>query len=337
MKSSKVTGFLVGELVSAVDADRLKLGDMAPAAGVDLATLTAKAPEPFFVYVRAGRVGNSNSTVNGKPRNWLPKTLERIISALPLYGYRGHPDPEQFRKQRTWRDFVTVWVAGKIVDGALYLKGFIPAAEKDFQELIQLTLAAGNPMQVSPFGMLLGRERDTTWDVEDLEPISVDWGQPGDAGFSDADVLKVAGELTEETTMTEKEILELQEKNRQLGGELKTAQDALAAANAKVTTLEGTVTQIGGELKTLKDAAAESGKAAVKAHRETLLGKLPETEREIGGELLTGDDVATLDKNFELVVSKLKKSRPGLRIIGGETKEDAGTRGQGDAEKDFAG
>ena len=109
MKSSKVIGFLVGELVSAVDVDRLGLGSMTPAAGVDIATLTAKTPEPFFVYVRAGRVGNSSSTVNGKPRNWLPKTLERILTALPLYGYRGHPDPEQFRKQRTWRDFVTVW------------------------------------------------------------------------------------------------------------------------------------------------------------------------------------------------------------------------------------
>jgi len=332
MKSSKVEGFLAGELVSQAEVDKLGLGSMVPAAGVDITTLTAKTPDPFFVYVRAGRVGNSGSTVNGKPRNWLPKTLERILAALPLYGYRGHPDPEQFRKQRTWRDFVTVWVAGKIVDGALYLKGFIPAAEKDFQELIQLTLAAGNPMQVSPFGMLLGRERDTTWDVEDLEPISVDWGQPGDAGFSDADVLKVAGELTEETTMTEEQTRKLQEDNLRLGGELKTAQEGLAAATKKVTELEGTVTTIGGELKTLKEQAAEKVKVEVKTHREGLIAKLPETEREIGGELLTGDSVETLDKSFEVVVTKLKKARPGMRIIGGETKgqeEDA-------KDKDFA-
>lgn len=333
MGQKRTYGVLAGELVGQAEVDRLKLGDMTTAAGVDLATLTAKTPEPFFVYVRAGRTGNSSSTVNGKPRNWLPKTLERILAALPLYGYRGHPDPEQFRRQRTWRDFVTVWVAGKIVDGALYLKGFIPAAEKDFQELIQLTLAAGNPMQVSPFGMLLGRERDTTWDVEDLEPISVDWGQPGDAGFNDADVLKVAGETTEteETSMTEKEIQELQAKNLQLGGELKTAQEGLATATKKVTELEGQVTQLGGELKTHKDAAAAAANAKVKEHREGLLKRLPEPERELGGELLTGDTVEALDKSFEAVTAKLKKARPGMRIIGGEAK------GQEEAkDKDFA-
>jgi len=338
MKNSKVKGFLAGELVSQAEIDRLKLGEMAPAAGVDLATLTAKTPDPFFVYVRAGRVGLSNSTVNQKRRNWLPKTLERIVEALPLYGYRGHPDPEQFKKQRTWRDFVTVWVAGKIVDGALYLKGFIPASEKDFQELIQLTLAAGNPMQVSPFGTMLGREQANTWDVEDFEAISVDWGQPGDAGFDDADVLKVAGETSSQTNQEdrmEEELKQAKAEAARLGGELKSAQDQLKAANEKVTTLEGTVTQIGGELKTLKEQAEVKVKAEVKTHRETLLGKLPEPERELGGELLTGETVADLDKNFEVVVGKLKKARPGLRIIGGETKEQGQEEGQ--KEQDFAG
>ena len=133
----------------------------------------------------------------------------------------------------------------------------------------------------------------------------------------------------------EEELKQAKAEAARLGGELKSAQDQLKAANEKVTTLEGTVTQIGGELKTLKEQAEVKVKAEVKTHRETLLGKLPEPERELGGELLTGETVADLDKNFEVVVGKLKKARPGLRIIGGETKEQGQEEGQ--KEQDFAG
>ena len=130
----------------------------------------------------------------------------------------------------------------------------------------------------------------------------------------------------------EEELKQAKAEAARLGGELKSAQDQLKAANEKVTTLEGTVATVGGELKTLKEQAEAKVKAEVKAHRETLLGKLPGTERELGGELLTGETVADLDKNFEVVVGKLKKARPGLRIIGGETKEQ-----EEDAkDKDFA-
>lgn len=329
---------MAGELVGQSDVERLALASMPVAGGVDIETLTKRAPEPFFVYVRAARAGKSMSTVNGKPRNWSATAVNRIVEALPLYGYRGHPDPEQFKRQRTWRDFVTVWVAGKVVDGAVYLKGFVPATEKDFQELIQLTLAAGNPMQVSAFGNLLGRERESTWDVEDFEPLSVDWAPPGDAGFPDTDVLKVAGELIEDAETKgagmEEELKKLREDVARIGGELKTTKESLAAVTTERDALKTQVATIGGELKGMKDAETRRLGDAVKAHRETLLAKLPETERELGGELLTGETVADLDKNFDVVVGKLKKSRPGMKVIGGETKEE---KGSGEAEKDFAG
>lgn len=331
--SKRIKGFLAGELVSQAEVEKLKLS-IPVAAGVDIATLTAATPTPFYVYVRAGRVGLSQSTVNGLHRNWTAKPFERLLGALPLYGYRGHPDAEQFQKQRVWRDFVTVWVGGVLVDGVLYLKGYVPDAETEFKQLIQLTLAAGKPMQVSPFGYLDMQRNGDVMDVVDFVPISVDWGQPGDAGFPDADVVAVGGELTEqeESPMTEEKIKELQDKCSQLGGELKTAQDSLTAVTKERDDLKTKVTQIGGELKTHQDAAAETAKAAVKAHREGLLTKLPEKVRTIGGELLTGDTVAALDTSFAEVLKKVAPLAPGMTMIGGELKlrEAAG------ADPDFA-
>lgn len=299
------------------------------AAGVDLAALTAGDESPDrFVYMRVGKGGELSA--NG--RRWPGAMLQKVVDKLPLYSYRGHPTAKA-GESAPFQDFSTAWIGGKMHEGELLVKGYVPKDETVLKERIRVSLAAGKPMQVSPWGAITGRRVGGETVVEDFEPERIDWGAPGTAGFRSSGVLAAGGELTEteETSMTEKEIQELQEKNRQLGGELKTAQDALATATKKVTELEGTVTAIGGELKTLKDAAAETAKAAVKAHRETLLAKLPETERELGGELLTGESVADLDKNFDVVVGKLKKARPGLRIIGGETKEEKQER-----DRDFA-
>ena len=298
--------------------------------GVDLAALTAGDDSPDrFVYMRVGKGGELSA--NG--RRWSGAMLQKVVDKLPLYSYRGHPTAKA-GESAPFQDFSTAWVGGKMHGGELLVKGYVPKDETVLKERIRVSLAAGKPMQVSPWGAITGRRQGGETVVEDFEPERIDWGAPGTAGFRSSAVLAAGGELnqTEETSMTEKEIQELQAKNLQLGGELKTAQDALAMATAKVTTLEGTVATVGGELKTLKEQAEAKVKAEVKAHRETLLGKLPGTERELGGELLTGETVADLDKNFEVVVGKLKKARPGLRIIGGETKEQ-----EEDAkDKDFA-
>ena len=335
MMGKRMKGWLGGELVSLQEQDALGLRDIPIAAGVDIPSLVGVAPDPFYVYVRAGRIGLSASTTNGKKRNWLLRPLERVHEALPLYGYRGHPDPEEFKRQRMWRDFVTVWVGGLIRDGALYLKGFVPASEKDFKELIQLSLAAGKPMQVSPWGTMLMQDKGDMWDVYDMEPISVDWGPPGDAGFEDADVLAVGGELKhddQEVSMTEKEIAQMEAENKRLGGELKTAQDALEIEKKKGSDLDAKVTELGGELKTLQDAAATVTTAAVAAKRTELLGALPEPMREVGGELLTGDTVEDLDKSFAGIKEKLAKMTPGMKLIGGELKKEEGKK----KDEDFA-
>jgi len=299
------------------------------AAGVDLAALTAGDESPDrFVYMRVGKGGELSA--NG--RRWSGAMLQKVVDALPLYSYRGHPTVRA-GESAPFQDFSTAWIGGKMHGGELLVKGYVPKDETVLKERVRVSLAAGKPMQVSPWGAISGRHQGGEFAVEDFKPERIDWGAPGTAGFRSSSVLATGGELTEteESMMTEKEILELQGKATRLEGELQTANTALTAANTKVTTLEGQVTQVGGELKTLKEQAAEKVKVEVKAHRETLIGRLPEPERELGGELLTGETVADLDKNFETVCSKLKKARPGMRIIGGESRTQ-----QEEKDKDFA-
>lgn len=310
---------LAGELVARDEVAKLGLDKLEPAGGVDLKTLTEKAPDPFFVYVRAGRT----QTQSGNKRRWSEAALKKFVTGLPLYGYRGHREMPTGTSYMPYREFVTVWVAGKMVDGVLYLKGWVPPAETDLKEQIQISLATGKPMQVSPWGLLLiERASDGVPEVVDADPRSIDWAPPGDAGFEDAEVLKVAGEtqaVNQEDQM-EEQLKKLQDEVARLGGELKTVQAQNEALTAKNV-------ELGGEVKKFQEAEATAKKAAVTAHRTTLLGQLEEPVREVAGEMLKGDSVEELNTSFETVKGRLAKLTPGLKIIGGETKKT-------EAEKD---
>jgi len=335
LKGSRVEGLkgyvLAGELISALDFERLKAA-IPVAKGVDVTALTAGDDSPDrFVYLHLARAGE----LSGNNRRWTGKPLQRVVDALPMYSYRGHPVAKA-GESMPYQDFSTAWIGGAMIGGELYVKGYVPKDEAALKERIRVGLATGKPMQASPWGRISGTRKDGEFVVEDFEPERIDWGAPGTAGFASSGVLALGGELTEteESTMTEKEIAELQTKNTQLGGELKTAQEGLVAATTQVTELKKQVETLGGELKTAKETATAAHQASLKAHKDVLVARLPETEREIGGELLTGDSVEALDKNFDLVCAKLKKARPGMKILGGEVKEE---KKEQDGEKDFAG
>jgi hypothetical protein len=73
---------LVGEAVKSLGlAEKVKI-----AKGVDLEALVKDDPTPFFVYVKALKVGVSKNM-----KRYAKKHLQAFLDALPLYGFEGHP------------------------------------------------------------------------------------------------------------------------------------------------------------------------------------------------------------------------------------------------------
>ncbi len=173
----------VGEVL----ASELK-PDIPLAPGVNLEELTKGDENPYFVYVKALRVGESRNR-----RIYSKKILERIIRALPLYGYAGHPT--EIKEYPPFRDPKTVWIGGEIRNDWLYLKGYIPKTEEDFREWIRVSLASGAPLPISIWGeMALRPMGEGRYEVEDFNPVSVDWAPHREEGMPGARVIAVAGE-----------------------------------------------------------------------------------------------------------------------------------------------
>lgn len=309
MKNKLIFGFEIGQLCSE---------EIAIESLVDIKKLTEGDSDPFFVVVKALRIGKSK---NGK--NYSQENLKQVLGQLPFYGYKGHIKEEDI--STVYREPVTVWIGG-VIDGEwLYLKGYIPPQYETLRKDVALSLKAERPMPVSVLGWYKLIQQGEYYDVEEIKMISTDWGNAGLEGIEGAQVVEVGKEMKTnkgDDMPTKEEILAALTKD-----EIKTARpDLVGSIQSEMQESDEAKKQKEKdktERDTLEKENKDLKKQVIDTHRDKLLAEIPdENIRELAGDLLQGETIEELDKNWKLAKEKLGKlEKPGMPIVGGKGDE----------------
>lgn len=169
-----------GEIVATTAEDAKGLIDKIPTAkGVNLKEITDGDDTPFFVVVRAMRVGMS-----GNRRKYSKEIVEKFRNLHPMPGYESHQhiDRPEYGRHPPMFHQVTAWVGALIIDDELFSKGYVPAGEEKLRRDIRLAHAMSKGMVVSITGkveQILKKDDDGEyWDVLDIWEGSIDFYQP---------------------------------------------------------------------------------------------------------------------------------------------------------------
>lgn len=305
-------GFEIGELCS----EEIKIKPV-----IDLKQLIEGDSKPFFPIIKSVKVGESRNK-----KIYSMENLLQIEKQLPLYGYKGHIKEEDIGT--VFREPVTIWIGGEIIGDWLYIKGYVPAEEESLRRKIAMSLKVGKPMPVSILGWYRQKAQGESFKVEDIRMISIDWGNAGLEGVLGAQVVEIASEeITKEDDMpTKEEILaaltsdEIKKGRPDLVESIQSEMQESAEAKKKREDEEK-------KSKELEKENVDLKKKIIDAHREKLLAEIKDEKvREIAGDLLQGETVEDLDKNWKLVKEKLSKiEKPGMPVIDGTDEELPGS------------
>lgn len=312
MKDKLIFGFEIGQLCGE---------EIAIESLVDIKKLTEGDPDPFFATVKALRVGKS-----GNKKNFSMENLKQVLAQLPLYGYKGHIKEEEISYR--FREPVTSWIGGKIIEDWLYVKGYISPQHESLRKDVALSLKVGRPMPVSILGFMKLKKQGEYYDVLDINMLSIDWANPGVEGIKGTQVIEVGKEqaknqTTKEDDMpTKEEILAALTKD-----EIKTARpDLVGSIQSEMQESDEAKKQKEKdktERDTLEKENKDLKKQVIDTHRDKLLAEIQdENIRGLAGDLLQGETTEELDKNWKLVKEKLGKfEKSGMPIISGKTDE----------------
>lgn len=314
MKKSFTYGFEIAQLCS----EEVKIPSL-----VDIDRLTEGDENPFFVTVKALRVG-----ISGNKKKYSLENLQQVKSQLPLYGFLGHLKKEDVGYR--YREPVTIWIGGEIIGDWLYVKGYIPPQHESHRKDVALSLKAKKPMPVSVLGWYRLKPQGEYSDVEDIMAISIDWANDLMEGIKGAQVTDIAQEQIladekEKDMITKEEILAA----LTMDEVKKTRPDLVTSIQSEMQESAEEKKQREDDKKkmdTLESENKKLKKQTIDAHRGKLLGEIKDEKlREIAGDLLQGETTEELDTNWKLVKEKLSKiEKPGMPIISGaeEGKKD---------------
>jgi|GEM_PF-1912761 cation transport regulator ChaB len=316
IKSEMTYGVEFGELC----AEEIKITPV-----IDVAKLTEGDPNPFFVTVKALKTGISKNRFNYSVEN-----LMQLKAQLPLYGYLGHLKEQD--ASTLYRDWVTIWIGAEILDDWLYVKGYIPPQEDWLRKKVALSLKA-KPMTVSIQGLYQLKSRGEYNDVISINALGLDWATSGMEGIEGAQVIKVGKETTEkeEIMPTKEEILAaltLDEIKKEKPEIVKTIQSEMQNSEEekkRKETEQKSRDDDKKKIETLEKENLDLKKKSLDGHRTKLLAEIADEKvRELAGELLKGESVEELDKNWVTVKEKFSKlQKTGMPIIAGaETKSN---------------
>lgn len=308
-------GFEIGELCS----EEIEIESI-----VNAQDLIEGDQSPFFATVKVLKVGRSRNK-----KNYRMENLQQVLSQLPLYGYKGHVKEEDI--STAYREPVTIWIGGKIVGEWLYVKGYIPPQYDTLRKDVALSLRARRPMPVSHLGWYKLIPREEYYDIENIESLSIDWGNAGLEGVKGAQVVEVGREQQEgqqhkeDDMPTREEIiaaLSMEEIKKERPDLVESLQSEMQESEEEKKKREDETEK----LKTLEKENADLKKQIIDGHREKLLAEIQDEKvREIAGDLLQGETVEELDKSWELVKEKLSKiEKPGIPIVTGADEEKPG-------------
>lgn len=311
MKDKLFFGFEIGQLCSE---------EVAITPLMDIKKLTEGDDKPFFAIVKALRVGSSRNK-----KNYTMENLKQVLTQLPFYGHKGHIKEEDI--DTVYREPVTIWVGGAISGEWLYLKGYIPPQYETLRKDVALSLKAERPMPVSVLGWYKLIPQGEYYDVVDIKMISTDWGNAGLEGVQGAQVVEV-GKETEDKSKKEEDMLTKEQILAALSADdIKQARPDLIKS-IQSETLESEEGKKKREEEKKKTEALEKEnkdlkKQVLDTHREKLIAEIEdENVRTLAGDLLLGETVEELDKNWKLVKEKLSKiDKPGMPIVKGPDDE----------------
>jgi len=314
IKSEMVFGIEFGELC----CEEIKITPV-----VDIAKLTEGDPNPFFVTVKALKVGRSKNNFNYSMEN-----LMQLKAQLPLYGYLGHVKEADIG--HVYRDWKTIYIGGEIVNDWLYVKGYIPPQEDSLRKKVALSLKA-KPMPVSVQGFYQLKPRGEYYDVVQIKGLSIDWANSGLEGIEGAQVVKVGKETTEkeEIMPTKEEILaaltleDIRKARPDVVTSIQSEMQNSEEEKKRKVTEQKSRDDDKKKIETLEKENLDLKKTTLDAHRTKLLAEIADEKvRELAGELLKGESVEDLNKNWITVKEKFSKlEKPGMPIIAGaETK-----------------
>lgn len=305
MKDKLLFGYEIGQLCG----EEINITPL-----VDVKKLTEGDDNPFFATVKALRVGRSRNK-----KNYTKENLEQVLTQLPFYGHKGHIKEEDI--DTTYREPVTIWIGGAISGEWLYLKGYIPPQYETLRKDVALSLKAERPMPVSVLGWYKLIPQGEYYDVKDIRIISTDWGNAGLEGVQGAQVVEV-GKETEDKSNKEEDMPTKEEILAALSAdEIKQARpDLVKSLQSEMLESEEEKKQRDEEKKkmeTLEKENKDMKKQVLDTHREKLLAEIEdENIRTLAGDLLQGETVEELDKNWKLVKEKLSKiDKSGMPIV----------------------
>ncbi|MGB3341316.1 MAG: hypothetical protein WBB37_07540 [bacterium] len=313
-KNNLIFGFEIAELCS----EEVKIMSL-----VDIDKLTEGDEDPFFVTVKALRVG-----VSKNKKRYALENLQQVKSQLPLYGFLGHLKKEDVGYR--YREPITIWIGGEIIGEWLYVKGYIPPQYESHRKDVALSLKAKKPMPVSVLGWYRVKPQGEYLDVEDIQAISIDWANDRMEGIKGAQVVGIAKEQIEteekeEVMPTKEEILAA----LTMDEVKKTRPDLVQSIQSEMKESEEDKKEredAKKKMDTLESENKKLQKQIIDAHREKLLGEIKDEKlRTIAGDLLQGETTEELDKNWKLAKEKLSAiEKPGMPIISGaeEKKKD---------------
>jgi cation transport regulator ChaB len=309
-----------GEMILSFELGELCAEQVDIKSTVDIAKLTEGDPSPFFPTVRALKIG-----ISGNKKRYSMEILKKVKEQLPVYGYLGHIKEEETSYK--YRDPVTIWFGGEILNDWLYVKGYVPPTEDRLRKQIALSLRANKPLPVSILGENLMKFNKDYWDVLDIRLISIDWAPSGLEGIQGANVVNISKEqISKEVNMTREEILA----GLTLDEIKKERPDLVQSLSSEMANSDEEKKKRAAEAEKLKTLEAENLKLktdTLNAHKEKLLGEIKDEKvREIAKDLLQGESIEKLDANWKLTKEKLGKlEKPGMPILTGQGDKKPGS------------
>lgn len=169
-----------GEVVATTTEDAKGIMEQIPTAeGVDLKKLTGGDDKPFFVVIRAMRVGMSRNR-----RRYSDEIVKKFRDLHPMPGYESHRHvdkpifgghPEMFHP-------VTSWIGALLKGDELFSKGYIRKEEERLIRTIETAHAIGKGLVVSITGkveqILKKDDEGEFWEIQDIADGTIDWYQP---------------------------------------------------------------------------------------------------------------------------------------------------------------
>lgn len=193
--SKQVKGTLISELGSTGGIE------IAPRPNVDIKTLTANDPNPFFLVLEIGRNGaiSKNGLVYNMP---LLQSIVQQINTAPTEGILGHLD--YFERGTAFPIPSIHWIGATMVGELAYAKGYIPPSKQDVREYYQILQSTGGRAATSIYGWCDPQTYDTTtdtWTADGFELEQLDLAPYNRAALQPTSEHSVVSEIGENKNM----------------------------------------------------------------------------------------------------------------------------------------